>query len=215
VPVAGGGGARMGWIDAFSPGEVPVSVAATGPATIALAARRCGRVDLTVGADPQRVSWAVAHARDAVRGTGAPPSLGAFVNVAVHPDVAVARQLVRGSAAIFVHVVAEGPLDVVPEDDRPVVAGVRAAFDEAAHGLTTAGSATSLPDAFLDRFTVAGPPEHCVARLRELIDLGLDRIVVVPGSRDADPDLLATSDELFATEVLPRLRNGVAAGGAP
>jgi 5,10-methylenetetrahydromethanopterin reductase len=50
-----------------------------------------------------------------------------------------------------------------------------------------------------------------VARLRELADLGLDRIVVVPGSRDADPDLLAESDELFATEVLPNLRAGTPA----
>ncbi|MFW3169741.1 LLM class flavin-dependent oxidoreductase [Geodermatophilus sp. CPCC 206100] len=214
VPAPGGGTARMAWIEPFSAGDVPVSVAATGPATITLAARRCGRVDLTVGADPRRVAWAVARARDAVRDTGGRLSLGAFVNVAVHPDVAVARQLVRGSAAIFVHFVAEGPHDVVPDDDRPVVARVRAAYDEAAHGLTSADHA-ALPDAFLDRFAVVGPPEHCVARLRELIDLGLDRIVVVPGSRDADPDVLATSNALFATEVLPRLRTRTRAGEEP
>ncbi len=56
-----------------------------------------------------------------------------------------------------------------------------------------------------------GSSEYCTARLRELIDLGLDRIIVVPGSRDADPDVLAVSNELFAGEVLPRLRTGIPA----
>jgi 5,10-methylenetetrahydromethanopterin reductase len=45
-----------------------------------------------------------------------------------------------------------------------------------------------------------------VARLRGLFELGLDRVVVVPGSRDADPELLTYSNELFAREVLPQLR---------
>jgi 5,10-methylenetetrahydromethanopterin reductase len=169
-------------------------------------------VDFTVGADPRRVAWAIAEARHAVQDQEAPLSLGAFVNVAVHPDAAVARDLVRGSAAIFAHFVSEGPHDVVPDDDRAVVERVRAAYDEAAHGLTTAGQAALLPDAFLDRFAVVGSPEHCTTRLRELIDLGLDRIIVVPGSRDADPDVLAASDELFAAGVLPRLRTATGAG---
>jgi 5,10-methylenetetrahydromethanopterin reductase len=43
------------------------------------------------------------------------------VNVAVHPDIAVARDLVRGSAAIFVHYASEGPREVLPEEDREVV----------------------------------------------------------------------------------------------
>ncbi len=212
VPSGGGVAARMRWIESFHADEVPVSVAATGPTTIAIGARRCGRVDFTVGADPRRVAWAIAEARHAVQDQEAPLSLGAFVNVAVHPDAAVARDLVRGSAAIFAHFVSEGPHDVVPDDDRAVVERVRAAYDEAAHGLTTAGQAALLPDAFLDRFAVVGSPEHCTTRLRELIDLGLDRIIVVPGSRDADPDVLAASDELFAAGVLPRLRTATGAG---
>jgi 5,10-methylenetetrahydromethanopterin reductase len=52
------------------------------------------------------------------------------------------------------------------------------------------------------------PPEHCVERLGELINLGLGCIVVVSGSWDADPDVVAASNELFATEVLPELRPG-------
>jgi 5,10-methylenetetrahydromethanopterin reductase len=63
-----------------------------------------------------------------------------------------------------------------------------------------------LPDEFLDRFTVVGPADHCAERLRELAGLGLDRIIMVPASRDADPELVAASNRLFAEEVIPRLR---------
>jgi 5,10-methylenetetrahydromethanopterin reductase len=66
----------------------------------------------------------------------------------------------------------------------------------------------SLDDEFVDRFAVTGPAAQCAARLRGLFELGLDRVVVVPGSRDTDPELLAYSNELFAREVLPKLRTG-------
>jgi 5,10-methylenetetrahydromethanopterin reductase len=45
-------------------------------------------------------------------------------------------------------------------------------------------------------------------RLQALGELGLDRIIVVPGSLDADPAALARSDERFAAEVLPCLTTG-------
>ena len=69
------------------------------------AARRRG--DLHGGRGSAPDSWAVGEARRAEAGRDA-AALGAFVNVAVHPDVAVARDLVRGSAAIFVHYASEG-----------------------------------------------------------------------------------------------------------
>jgi hypothetical protein len=53
---------------------------------------------------------------------------------------------------------------------------------------------------------VAGTPAHCVQRLRELAGLGLDRIIVVPGSRDVDAALTATAMRAFTEEVLPALR---------
>jgi 5,10-methylenetetrahydromethanopterin reductase len=206
VPTGDGATARLTWIQSFRPAEIPVSVAATGPATIALGARCADRIDLTVGADPQRVAWAVAEARRAAPDQGPAPSLGAFVNVVVHPDIAVARDLVRGSAAIFAHFVSQGPPGVLSRQDRHVVERLGKAYEEARHGLRTAGHAALLPDDFLDRFAVVGPAEQCAERLRELIDLGLDRIIMVPASRDAAPELVAGSNRRFTDHVLPRLR---------
>lgn len=195
----------MAWLRPFAMPEVPISVAATGPATIALGARHTGRLDLTVGADPDRVADAVDVARRAAPDAGR-LSIGAFVNVAVHRDPTVARDLVRGSAAIFAHFVSQGPIDALPAREREVVAGLGAAYAEARHGLRTAAHATALPDDFLDLFTVTGDPAHCTKRLRELAELGLDRIVVVPASRDADPAPAAVAMRNLTDEVLPALR---------
>ena len=207
VQLEGGAWARMSWIGTTHSVKVPISVAATGPRTIAAGARHAERVDFTVGAEPRRISWAIEEARRATPEGGDTPSLGAFVNFAVNADEAVARDTVRGSAAIFAHYASEGPLDVLPAEDREVVKRVGEAYDERTHGLSDAGHATLLPDDFLDRFAVVGDAETCTRRLRELLALGLERIVMVPGSRDADPALVTESNERFASEVLPALRD--------
>lgn len=202
-----GATARLAWLDSALP-KVPLDAAASGPRTIALGARHAERVTFTVGADPERVEWAVEASRTALaqRELSEPPSLGAYVNFVVHDDLAVARDMVRGSAAIFARFVSEGPTEGLPGSDRETIERLAAAYDESGHGLSKADHAALLPDDFLDRFTVIGPPEHCVATLRDLLARGLERIVAVPASRDADPDAVAASNARFAQEVLPVLR---------
>ena len=90
--------------------------------------------------------------------------------------------------------------------DRAAVEPLRTGYVEHDHGLGSAAHSKLLPDEFLDRFAVIGPPERVVERLRELADLGVRRFVLVPASRDADPDAVAASNELLAREVLPHLR---------
>ena len=70
----------------------------------------------------------------------------------------------------------------------------------------TFSHAAALPDEFIDRFAVAGPSEYCVGRLAELVDAGAERLVLVPGSRDADRGELVASMARVASEVLPKLR---------
>ena len=207
VELPNGATARLAWLDSSTP-KVPLDAAASGPRTIALGARHAERVTFTVGADPDRVEWALSVARRELdrRELDSPPSFGAYVNFVVHDDPSVARDMVRGSAAIFARFVSEGPTQDLPDRDRETIERVAAAYDERGHGLSSAGHAALLPDDFLDRFTVVGPPEHCIDRLRDLVTRGLERIVAVPASRDADPDAVAASNERFAREVLPALR---------
>ncbi len=202
---------RLEWLAGSDLAPVPVELAATGPQTIALGAVRADRVMLTVGADPARIAWAVDLARAARRDAGLDPeqlAVGAYLNVGCHPDAAVARDLVRGSAAIFAHFsgMSRPAGTALGAGDAATVERLGRDYDERLHGLSAAGHAGSLDDAFLDRFAVVGPAAVCAQRLHELVALGLDRVVLVPGSRDADPDLLRRSNAALAADVLPVLR---------
>ncbi len=203
---------RLGWLDPTTFTPPPVELAATGPKTIALAATTSDRTMLTLGADPNRLAAAITVARRARASAGLDPAqlrVGAYVNIACSPDQAEARDLVRGSAAIFAHFATTGPTRTTAtstHDDAQVMSTLGGTYNEAEHGLSTATQATILDDDFLDRFTIAGTPAQCRTRLAELIGLGLDRIVLVPGSRDSDPQLLEDSNRRIATQVLPALR---------
>ena len=77
------------WLRPNQP-PVPVGVAATGPKVIELAAVAADGVSFSVGADLDRVGWAIERASKARVDADLDPEslrLAAFVNVAVHDDV--------------------------------------------------------------------------------------------------------------------------------
>ena len=199
-----GTSASLRWLADSEIAKVPVAVAASGPRVIELAARHAERVDLTVGAEPDRLRWAIEVARGAGHA-----SLGAFVNVAVHPDRSVARDLVRGSTAILARFATEGaPPDGLSAVTREGIAEVASEYEASRHGQGEAPHALHLEDEFIDRYAVVGAADEVASRLAGLAALGLDRIIVVPGSLDSAPDLLAESNARFAEDVLPALRAG-------
>jgi 5,10-methylenetetrahydromethanopterin reductase len=203
------GTSRNQWIAGAGQPPVPIDVAATGPRVTALAARFGDRVTFAVGADPQRLRDAIALVRTEREAAGLDPrsiSVGAYVNAVAHPEVAHARAIVRGSAASFAHFSGMAGAPEVRGPDTRVFQELGRNYDMAGHATAGAGHAEALPDDFLDRFAVAGPVDHCVARLSELVEAGAERLVLVPGSRDADAGDVLASMGLLASAVLPRLR---------
>ena len=63
---------RLHWLRPGQP-KVPVDVAATGPKVIAAAARQADAITFAVGADGERLRWAIATARAARRDAGLDP----------------------------------------------------------------------------------------------------------------------------------------------
>ena len=200
---------RNQWITETAQPPVPIDVAATGPRVTAIAARHADRVTFAVGADPARLRDAISLVRSEREDAGLDPagiSVGAYVNAVAHPDVEVARAIARGSTASFAHF---SGMPGAPRTDGPDAAVFEAVgrdYDMAGHATAGAPHAAALPDEFIDRFAVAGPSEHCVTRLSELVEAGAERLVLVPGSRDANQGELVASMGRLATEVLPRLR---------
>jgi len=201
---------RIEWIAEAGQPPVPVDVAATGPKVTALAARLADRVTFAVGADTDRLRDAVALVRAERAAAGLDPAsidVGAFVNVVAHPDRDVARSLVKGSAASFAHF--SGMAGAAPVADSAMASTFETLgrdYDMSAHARADSTHASALSDDFLDAFAVAGPVDECVTRLSALMEVGVDRIVMVPGSRDADRDELVASIGRLGQEVLPRLR---------
>ena len=179
--------------------KVPVEVAATGPRMIAAAARHAEGVNLTLGAELERLHWGIDTARKAANGN---ISLGAFVNVAVDDDREAARELVRGTVATFARFGTEGAPTAGPSDASR--RGI-APYQKERHGEAGAPHAQGLDGEFIDRFAVAGPPDEVRDRLLEIRAVGIERLIIVPGSLDADPKALQKSNDRFASDVLPAL----------
>ncbi len=189
---------RIHWLPTDLP-PVPVEVAATGPLVLA-AARDADRVLLAVGADPERVAWA--------RDLAGAPATGAFVNVVAHSDTTVARDLMRGSMSTFarfntMHGETSGPLT---DDDRAMLKSLHSSYDMTKHTQSGSAQADLLTDDFASRFGIAGPPEYCVERLQALVELGVDKFIVVGPSIGSDPAVARTAVATLTSEVLPAMR---------
>lgn len=200
---------RLQWLPRPEP-KVPVDVAATGPRVISLAARVAERVTFSVGADEERIRWAIDLARTArsAAGPDAPPlSLGAYVSIAVGPDAAVARSLVGGSLTVLSRYAAlhGAPTGPVSASSRVVLEQIRDSYDMTRHAQAGADQASALTPEFVDTHAVVGPAGHCAERLNRLFGLGLDRVVLFHSSLGADEAATAASRASLVKEVLPAL----------
>ncbi|HEX6569495.1 MAG TPA: LLM class flavin-dependent oxidoreductase [Acidimicrobiales bacterium] len=209
----GGFPSRLQWLDRARQPKVPLDVASSGPRIIDFAARTAERVTFAVGADPDRVAWALDLARKAAADAGRDPatiSFGAFVNLGCHPDPGTARALIAGGVAAFAHFSAmPGSTGAgLAEGDRAVVAEVGRRYDSRRHLSNTADHTAPLAPGFVDRFAVVGPPERCVERLAALAALGIERFVVTGPTFRADRDQARLAERLLTTEVIPALREG-------
>lgn len=208
------GAARLKWLPEGLP-KVPLDVAATGPKVIAMAAPLCERLTYSLGAMPERIAWALDIARAARVSAGLPPegpSHGAQVVVVCNPNeeaaLALATSFVQPLARFQV-IQGTGAGPFAPGDVEALMA-IRREYDMNRHADVTGGNrltgGTVLPPDFVRRFAVVGNPAHCLARLRELLACGLDRLVIVgPGFY---PESWGDARHLFERQVLPALKGG-------
>lgn len=199
---------RIAWIAEGA--KVPLEVAASGPKVIALSALHAERVMFTLGADVERLQWGIDLAKKTRRDAGLDPdaiAFGAYINMGCHGDIDKARALVRGGLTTFarfsvMHGKANGP---VSDKDRAQLETLVSNYDMKQHTRADSRQAGTLADDFVDRFAVVGPPDRCIARLRELEALGLDKVAISGGTRGASAEDAATSRELVTKHVLPAM----------
>lgn len=200
---------QIEWIARQQLPRVPMAVAATGPKVIRLAARIADGITFSVGADVARLTTAIDLARRTRAAAGlAPLKLGAYVNAVAHPDIRVARDLVRGRLGVYARfsTMDRTVLESLSAADRKVADELVSTYDMQSHAASGARHEAALGDEFVDRFGIVGPSDHVAERLSELVSLGLDHVVVVGHSRNTPPDVFAESSQRFCNEVIPRVR---------
>ncbi len=198
---------RLHWIDE-SQTKIPLDISATGPKVIAIAARHAERVGFAVGSDPARVRWALDQLVAATPAGREPVSPGLYINVCVHDDMEAAVEMVRPGVGIFAHF--SGMRGAAPrhvsDADRAVFEAVESGYDRPRHGHGDATHAQMLPKDFIERFAIVGPAARCIARLQELVALGIERFFVIGSRPDQFGAQAEIASERFAREVMPALR---------
>lgn len=202
---------RLQWLPRDMP-KVPLDAAATGPKVIEICAPLAERVTFSVGAIPDRISWALELARATRRGLGLPEngiSYGVQIIVICHPDLEAVRpaatsmvaplarfQVIQGDAA--------GPQSGSDEEN---FAAIRKGYDMTQHGVALSKDkikGATLAWDFVRRFAIVGAPDHCIERLLQIAALGIERFVIVgPGFH---PEARPAGRSLFVSEVLPAVR---------
>ncbi len=184
--------------------KVPVAVSASGPKVLGAAARHADIVMLGVGADLERLEWGMDQVRNARREAGLHPEgvrYGAYLSIACHPDTEVARELtpyyVGWARFAVMHGRVNGPF---AQQDQEVLKAVLKNYDVRDHS-----SSFEPPAEFIDRYAIAGAPDECIRRIRQIAELGIERIVVYGPTVNEVAGNGKLAADLMVREVLPAI----------
>lgn len=207
---------RMRWIQPGELPSVPIDLACTGPATIRMAADVADRVSFAVGSAPERIAWALETLHARLAETGRDPTtlrVGAFINLVCDPDEQRAIDLGRMISGMVAHFAGmrNSPTEHLPPQLKALAVQMKSAYDMARHAQNDGAHLGRVDDAFVDWFSICGPPAKCLERLQEVIALGLDHIYLLGGSPVAAPHgarqaALVQQTRLFTEQVMPQLR---------
>jgi 5,10-methylenetetrahydromethanopterin reductase len=134
---------------------------------------------------------------------------GAYVSVIVHEDAETARRLGEGGISLFTRFSAMHGTPVGPTtgESHRVFQAVHDAYDMTKHSRAGSAQASVIPQEFADQFAILGPAAHCIERLREVIALGISRLVIVGPSMGADREAGERAERAFIEDVMPALRD--------
>lgn len=204
---------RLKWLKNANIKKVPIDVAATGPKIIRMGAIIAERVSFALGGDVERIAWGINQVNqtlcEKIRTIEDKPSLGVYLNICVHDDVERAAELVRPGVGIFAHFTGMPGANRkhVNQADQSMFDKLGASYDKVRHGRGDASHAQEMSVEFIDRFSVIGPPEVCIKKLKDIQKLGIDRISVIGPRPDHFGDEADEALERFASDVIPAFKN--------
>ncbi len=152
----------------------PISLGVRGAKSLALSGRVADGTILAEYAAPEYVAWAREQIRRGQPETGRdlPHRLTVFAFTCVDTDAAAAYRQLRPlvAAAIMAEKIDMylAPLGILPQVQELKENGGKQRLE------------AEMPDEWLDKLAIVGPPEKCVQDLHRLVEAGADTVVLVP-----------------------------------
>ena len=103
------------------------------------------------------------------------------------------------------------PVDHLPPQLKDLAIHMQSQYDMEHHAQNTGSHLTEVTDEFVDWMSICGPPEKCIARLKTLVDLGLDHVYILGGTPVPHPHGerqagMVKQASLFAEKVMPEFQ---------
>jgi probable F420-dependent oxidoreductase len=184
--------------------KLPVWVAGYGPKALELTARIADGVILQL-ADVDLIRWFVGQLRDAAMAAGRDPSeIRVMAAAPAHVgDLESCRERVRWFPALVSNHVVDLVNRYDPKDLPPALTGYvrdREGYDYLHHAEVGSSNAAFVDDDVVDRFSVIGPVEAHLAKLRDLADAGVDQFNIYLMNGDEEQTL-----DIYGREIIPQL----------
>ena len=161
---------------------MPIYISAEGPKTLRVAGRTCDGVILGAGFDKQVTDWArrriAEGAKDESRRLEDIDIMPAGM-IVVDENGALARRQVRSRMANRAHHNFRFTMETVPEGEA---AGVQRFMDnfDISKPIEERIDPDFVTDYLVERFTIAGTPQECIAKVKKLEADGIQRILLTP-----------------------------------
>jgi 5,10-methylenetetrahydromethanopterin reductase len=161
---------------------VPIYISAEGPKTLRVAGRACDGVILGTGFDLDVLEWATARIAEGAKEAGRSPSdidIMPAGMIVVDEDGDRARKRVRSRMANRAHHNFRFTMETVPEKEVDGVQRFMDGFD-ISKPIEERIDPDLVTDYLLERFTIAGTPEECIAKVKRLETEGVRRVLLTP-----------------------------------
>jgi 5,10-methylenetetrahydromethanopterin reductase len=179
---------------------VPIYISAEGPKTLRVAGRTCDGVILGTGFDKRVTDWArrqiAAGAQEEGRRLDEIDIMPAGM-IVVGDDGDLARKRVRSRMANRAHHNFRFTMETVPEGEA---AGIQRFMDnfDISKPIEERVDPDFVTDYLLDRFTIAGTPAECIAKVKRLEADGIKRVLLTPPNAIYDQVMEAWGRQVIA-----------------
>jgi 5,10-methylenetetrahydromethanopterin reductase len=178
----------------------PIYVSAEGPKGLQLSGRSADGVILGTGFDLRVYEWAKQKIREGAAEAGRRQNEIAIIAagmLCVRDDGAEARKIVRNRIANRAHHNFRFTLETVPPDELEGVRRFMNGFD-VMKPMEDRVDPDLVNPYLIQRFSIAGNPNECIARIEELKVAGVEHLMLTPARK-----VYSETVETFAAKVLP------------